>query len=987
MTITLSALQKQRRDTASNWTSNNPTLLAGEWGIESDTKKFKIGDGSAAWQSLEYVPIPDTNRLLEGNLTVGGDFTVNGSTTTIDTTTLTVEDKNIEIGKVSTPSDTTADGGGITLKGATDKTINWVDSTDSWTFSEHIDLASGKVLKSAGTQFLSSTQYTGNSATTTALATARTIGGVSFDGTANIDLPGVNSAGNQNTTGSAATLTTPRTIAGVSFDGSANISLNNNAITNGAGYIDGSSLNASNLSSGTVPDSRFPATLPAISGVNLTSLNASNLASGTVSDARLPSSISSDITGNAATATALATARTIAGVSFDGTANISLNNNAITNGAGYITATLTNEEVQDIVGAMLTGNTETGITVTYQDSDGTIDFVVASQTDENFTTTLKNKLDGIAASAIDGSSLNASNLSSGTIPDARFPATLPAISGANLTNLPSGSDATKMPLAGGTFTGDVIFSGAGNNITFDQSTDDFVFDDGAKAVFGTGLDFQIYHNGSSNNTEVNHTTDAGHLQITANRLKLMNYSGPETYIDCISNGAVELYYNNSKKFETTSTGVEVTGNLTVGTATLYSTGNFLLGDNDEIRFGAGEDLKIFHDGSDSYIEDTGTGALILKAAPSLSLRSDTVNINNNANSENMARFFANGAVELYYDSVKKFETTSDGVTLRGTVHRFEGTLRPNNSTGSDIGTTSDRIRDIFVYNDIDIKDEGKVMFGDNDDLQIYHDGVNGSYIDNVTGTADLYIRNTNGNSIYLNPRGSEVGIKINPDAAVELYYDNSKKAETISEGMSMSERLFVGFSSRSSTVDASTSTLAAYGNSSTNTGNVAGSFFGGAVTSQRFVLVFSNNNGVCGSISTNGTEIQVNGTSDYRLKENVVPLSNAITRLKTLKPSRFNFKTDATRTLDGFLAHEVSEVVPEAVAGEKDGMAGETFYEEGDTLPTGKEYGDVKTYSTTKIHAQGLDQSKLIPLLTAALQDSITKIEVLESKVAALEAA
>ena len=66
------------------------------------------------------------------------------------------------------------------------------------------------------------------------------------------------------------------------------------------------------------------------------------------------------------------------GVSFDGTANISLNNNAITNGAGYITATLTNEQVQDIVGGMLTGNTETGITVTYQDSDGTIDFVVGT---------------------------------------------------------------------------------------------------------------------------------------------------------------------------------------------------------------------------------------------------------------------------------------------------------------------------------------------------------------------------------------------------------------------------------------------------------------------------------------------------------------------------------------------------------------------------------------------------------------------------------
>ena len=115
---------------------------------------------------------------------------------------------------------------------------------------------------------------------------------------------------------------------------------------------------------------------------------------------------SGSCTGNAATATALETARTIAGVSFDGTANISLNNNAITNGAGYITATLTNEQVQDIVGGMLSGNTETGITVTYQDGDGTIDFVVASQTDNNFTDADHSKLDGIAAGATNVTNTN-----------------------------------------------------------------------------------------------------------------------------------------------------------------------------------------------------------------------------------------------------------------------------------------------------------------------------------------------------------------------------------------------------------------------------------------------------------------------------------------------------------------------------------------------------------------------------------------------------
>jgi hypothetical protein len=78
------------------------------------------------------------------SLTVTGDLIVNGTTTTINSTTLTVDDKNIVIGDVETPTDTTADGGGITLKGATDKTFNWVDTTDSWTSSEHVNIASGK---------------------------------------------------------------------------------------------------------------------------------------------------------------------------------------------------------------------------------------------------------------------------------------------------------------------------------------------------------------------------------------------------------------------------------------------------------------------------------------------------------------------------------------------------------------------------------------------------------------------------------------------------------------------------------------------------------------------------------------------------------------------------------------------------------------------------------------------------------------------------
>ena len=88
---------------------------------------------------------PTNNPTFTGTLTCA-DLTVTGTTTTVNTSTLQVEDKNIEIGKVSSPSDTTADGGGWTLKGASDKTFNWVNATDAWTSSEHIHLGDDKKL-------------------------------------------------------------------------------------------------------------------------------------------------------------------------------------------------------------------------------------------------------------------------------------------------------------------------------------------------------------------------------------------------------------------------------------------------------------------------------------------------------------------------------------------------------------------------------------------------------------------------------------------------------------------------------------------------------------------------------------------------------------------------------------------------------------------------------------------------------------------------
>ena len=161
------------------------------------------------------------------------------------------------------------------------------------------------------------------------------------------------------------------------------------------------------------------------------------------------------------------------------------------------------------------------------------------------------------------------------------------------------------------------------------------------------------------------------------------------------------------------------------------------------------------------------------------------------------------------------------------------------------------------------------------------------------------------------------------------------------------------------------------------------------LTTTRDIIQFVNGNGTVGGIQTTGSTVNYVSGSDYRLKENETPIVDGITRLKQLKPYRFNFKADADTTVDGFFAHEVSSVVPEAITGDKDAMAVETEYTADDVETQGdspsKNVGDAKTYSSTKIQPQGIDQAKLVPLLTKALQEAVTEIESLKARVTTLE--
>ncbi len=180
------------------------------------------------------------------------------------------------------------------------------------------------------------------------------------------------------------------------------------------------------------------------------------------------------------------------------------------------------------------------------------------------------------------------------------------------------------------------------------------------------------------------------------------------------------------------------------TASPTFTGTISAGDNVKIQMGNDDDLEIYHDasGGNSVIADVGAGAL--------QLRGSAVRLLNADGTETLARFTADGASELLYDNANKLTTTTTGVTVTGVL----------SSDGLNVG------------------DNDKLLIGTGNDLEVYHGGAN-SIIQNNTGHLKLL-----SDSIFIkNTADTEFIMKGTVDAGVELYYDNSKKLETVSDGL------------------------------------------------------------------------------------------------------------------------------------------------------------------------------------------------------------
>ena len=445
--------------------------------------------------------------------------------------------------------------------------------------------------------------------------------------------------------------------------------------------------------------------------------------------------------------------------------------------------------------------------------------------------------------------------------------------------------------SGGTFTGELHLN------------DDVLLSFGGAS--GSG-DFSISHDSSSNKT-IFAEGGAGDLEIRASDFVVKNGANNKTMINAEDGGSVELYEDNTKVFETSATGVDVTGNIvvsgtvdgvdvaslnttvgnlaTVATSGLYSdlsgsptfatvatsgaysdlsgtptipsaTGGANGVDfNDDVkaRFGTGNDLEIFHNGVDSVIKDAGTG--------SLEIRATDLKLNTSDNSQNMIKAIDGGAVELYHNGTKMVETSTDG---------------------------------------LDMPDSKKLQLGDGDDLQLFHDTANSQIISN---TGELKIRSDN--LRLKNLADDEILAEFTNGSSCGLYFNNTLTAETTSNSWLIR-------ANKDLRLDAGTWTGDTNGKIQRHSTHMyfqtpdAGSWIFRNTSGSEFFNIQASNGAVTSSNN-------ITAFSDIRLKKDVKTIDNALDKVSKLRGVEYTRKSNDEREI-GVIAQEVKEIVPELVS-------------------------------------------------------------------------
>ena len=541
-------------------------------------------------------------------------------------------------------------------------------------------------------------------------------------------------------------------------------------------------------------------------------------------------------------------------------------------------------------------------------------------------------------------------------------------------------------------------------LSFDTVTTDLIGD--TSPQLGGNLDLNSNDISGTGNISINGNLSGNSLTTNAGNIIINSTAPTVSFVDSDANPDYEIKVNggefdirdstnNASKFKINTSGevvsqaklncqsgLDTDGDVVfnsdttnVGITFDASTSNLKLTDSQSLSFGdhstTGDYQLNYVNGSDFNIlgMDGGSGDLVLGT-----FASGTI-------TKTLASKRSNQAIELYFANSKKLETVTGGVTVTGTL---TATAYAGDGSGLTGIASSDKITEGNTEAEVvDTGSDGhfKVTTEGTERLRVTADGqlLVGTTASSAYGNRQMAVGDASGSNAFIEIRTSSTGtghLLFSQTAAASsgnyqgyVAYNHSSNHMAFhtnggNERMRISSDggLFLGVTSAVS----SSSGGVCFRNNDSGRKEL---LMGTTTTSTKALIEFINGNGGVGSISVSGSNTSYNTSSDYRLKENVVAISDGITRLKTLKPSRFNFIADAETIVDGFLAHEVT-AVPEAVTGTKDEVATEdsVSHKKGDPI------------------YQAIDQSKLVPLLTAALQEAIAKIETLETKVAALEA-
>ena len=369
-------------------------------------------------------------------------------------------------------------------------------------------------------------------------------------------------------------------------------------------------------------------------------------------------------------------------------------------------------------------------------------------------------------------------------------------------------------------------------------------------------------------------------------------------------------------------------------------------DSKYIGFGNSNDLQIYHDGTNSIIKNTQGQTRLVQ---------DYFAVRNGADNEYMIYGQVNSSVELYFDGSKKFNTTNDGGTLTG---------------------------NLFVSEALQLNDSKKIELGNSADLQIYHDGSNSRIKDVGTGVlaisgSEVHIQNNNNSQSIAKFLGGST------TSSVELYYDDSKKFSTTSYGIQVGSgggSVFSGLSNYQAYFGFDATSSNSFGGIVLGSGPNGNSPFIAAskagdstglnlgLRTNGSVRLLIQNNGNIGAPSGNN----IYNASDERLKENMVELTDGLSKINQIKPYSFTWKSGFDKNLEGvtqygFGAHQTKSV---------DEVLVEPFCEE-----------DIELNGETIENPLRVNEKFIIPMLVKAMQELSAKVETLETKVAALEAA